>query len=94
MPVKNRSLRRARALTFASDARNLSARDGNGVTDVYQRVMTRQYGKKFKHRRPPQLGMNTSLVSAGPDGRAGAGPSSHGPPARSARSANVVRCRI
>ena len=66
----------SRALTFASDARNLSARDGNGVTDVYQRVMTRQYGKKFKHRRPPQLGMNTSLVSAGPDGRAGAGPSS------------------
>jgi hypothetical protein len=65
----------SRALTFASEARNLSARDGNGVTDVYQRVMTRQYGKKFKHRRPPQLGMNTSLVSAGPDGRAGSGPS-------------------
>jgi hypothetical protein len=66
----------SRALTFASDARNLSARDGNGATDIYQRVMTRQYGKKFKHRRPPQLGMDTSLVSAGPDGRAGSGPSS------------------
>ena len=37
--------------------------------------MTRQYGKTFKHRRPPQLGMNTSLVSAAADGRAGSGPS-------------------
>ena len=64
-----------RALTFASDARNLSSRDGNGVTDVYQRVMTRGYGRKFRGRRPPQLRMNTSLVSAGADGRAGSGPS-------------------
>ena len=63
-----------RALTFASDARNLSSRDGNGVTDVYQRVMTRGYGRKFRGRRPPQLRMNTSLVSAGADGRAGVGP--------------------
>ena len=54
-----------RALTFASDARNLSSRDGNGVTDVYQRVMTRGYGRKFRGRRPPQLRMDTSLISAG-----------------------------
>ena len=65
----------SRALTFASDARNLSSRDGNGVTDVYQRVMTRGYGRKVRGRRPPQLRMNTSLISAGADGRAGAGPS-------------------
>ena len=40
-----------RALTFASDARNLSSRDRNGVTDVYQRVMTRRYGPQGP--RPP-----------------------------------------
>jgi hypothetical protein len=65
-----------RAITFASDARNLSLRDGNGVTDVYQRVMSRRYGRRFRGRRPQFLRMDTRLVSAGPDGRAGAGPSS------------------
>ncbi len=33
----------ARAVAFAADARNLSSRDGNHATDVYQRVMTRRY---------------------------------------------------
>ena len=37
--------------------------------------MTRRYGRRFKGRRPQQLRMNTSLVSAGSDGRAGSGPS-------------------
>jgi hypothetical protein len=64
-----------RAITFASDAHNLSARDGNGVTDIYQRVMTRQYGRRFKGRRPQRLRMDTSLISAAADGNAGAGPS-------------------
>ena len=67
-----------RALTFASDARNLSARDGNGATDVYQRRMTREYGRRIKGRRVQRLRMDTSLISAGPDGRAGAG-ASHSP---------------
>ena len=42
----------SRALTFASDARNLSARDGNGVTDVYQRVMTRQLRQEVQAPPP------------------------------------------
>ena len=67
-----------RALAFASEARNLSSRDGNGVTDVYQRVMTRRYGRKVHGRRVQQLRMDTSLVSAAPDGRAGAA-ASHSP---------------
>lgn len=67
-----------RAVTFASEARNLSSRDGNGVTDVYQRVMTRRLGRAIKGLRVQSLHMDTSLVSAGPDGRAGAG-ASHSP---------------
>jgi len=67
-----------RAITFASEARNLSARDGNGVTDVYQRVMTRRYGRRIKGRRVQLLRMDTSLVSAGPDGSAGSA-ASHSP---------------
>jgi hypothetical protein len=63
-------------LTFASDASNLSARDGNGATDVFQRVMSRRYGKRVKGRRAQFLRMDTRLVSAGDDGRSGAGASS------------------
>jgi TolB protein len=66
----------ARAITFASDARNLSSRDGNGATDVYQRVMTRRYGRRIHGRRVQMLHMDTRLVSADRDGRAGAGASS------------------
>jgi hypothetical protein len=62
-------------LTFASNASNLSGRDGNGTTDVFQRVMSRRYGKKVKGRKAQLLRMDTRLVSAGTDGRAGAGPS-------------------
>ena len=64
-----------RAVTFASEARNLSSRDGNGVTDVYQRVMSRRYGPRVKGRRVQRLRMDTRLISAGPGGRAGAGAS-------------------
>jgi hypothetical protein len=64
-----------RALTFASDAGNLSSRDGNGASDVYQRVMTRRLGRKIHGRRVQQLRMDTQLVSAGRDGAAGAGAS-------------------
>jgi hypothetical protein len=62
-------------LTFASDASNLSARDGNGTTDIFQRVMSRRYGKAIKGRKSQYLRMDTRLVSSGPDGGAGAGPS-------------------
>ena len=68
----------ARAVAFASEARNLSSRDGNGATDVYQRVMTRRYGPRIHGRSAQQLRMDTRLVSADGDGRAGAGPS-HSP---------------
>jgi hypothetical protein len=64
-----------RAVTFASDARNLSSRDGNGVSDVYQRVMTRRYGARIHGRRAQRLQMDTRLISAGRGGHAGAGPS-------------------
>jgi hypothetical protein len=64
----------ARAVAFASEARNLSSRDRNGATDVYQRVMTRRYGPKLHGRRAQRLHMDTRLVSAA-GGRAGAGPS-------------------
>ncbi|MEA2132558.1 MAG: hypothetical protein QOC68_467 [Solirubrobacteraceae bacterium] len=67
-----------RAITFASEAGNLSSRDGNGVTDVYQRVMTRRYGARVHGRSVQRLHMDTRLVSAGPDGRAGAA-ASHSP---------------
>ena len=62
-------------LTFASDAANLSSSDRNGVTDVYQRAMSRRYGKKIKSRRSQFLRMDTKLVSAGANGLAGSGPS-------------------
>jgi hypothetical protein len=65
----------SRAIVWASDAHNLSSSDGNGVSDVYQRVMTRRYGPKRHHRRAQQLAMDTSLVSAASNGNAGAGPS-------------------
>ena len=65
----------SRAVAFASDARNLSRRDGNGVRDVYQRVMTRRYGPRIHGRRAQRLRMDTRLVSAARGGRAGAGPS-------------------
>jgi hypothetical protein len=65
----------ARAVVFASDARNLSFRDGNGASDVYERVMTRRYGPRIHGRRHQRLHMDTRLVSAGADRRAGAGPS-------------------
>jgi Tol biopolymer transport system component len=65
----------SRAIVWASDARNLSSSDGNGVSDVYQRVMTRRYGPKRNHHRAQQLAMDTSLVSVASDGNAGAGPS-------------------
>ncbi len=62
-------------LTFASNASTLSARDGNGTTDIFQRVMSRRYGKAIKGRKSQFLRMDTRLVSAGPDGQAGAGAS-------------------
>ena len=65
-------------LAFASEAGNLSSRDGNGVTDVYQRVMTRRYGARVRGRRAQRLQMATRLVSAGSAGRAGAA-ASHSP---------------
>jgi hypothetical protein len=65
-----------RAVTFASEARNLSPRDRNGVTDVYQRVMTRRYGRRIHGRRVQRLDMDTRLVSARPGGLAGEAPSS------------------
>ena len=65
----------ARAVTFTSDARNLSSRDGNGATDVYQRVMTRRYGRRIHGRSVQRLHMDTRLVSADGDGTAGAGAS-------------------
>jgi hypothetical protein len=65
----------ARAVAFASDARNLSSRDGNGVSDVYQRVMTRRYGPRIHGRRHQRLQMDTRLVSMARGRRAGNGPS-------------------
>ena len=44
-----------RAVTFASEARTFSSRDRNGVTDIYQRVMTRRYGTRFHGRRVQRL---------------------------------------
>jgi hypothetical protein len=65
----------AEMLSFASDAGNLSSKDGNGATDIYQRVMTRQYGPKVKGRRAQRLHMDTRLVSSDSGGRAGSGAS-------------------
>lgn len=62
-------------ITFASDASNLSSRDRNGASDVYQRGMSRRYGKKVKGRRAQYLRMETKLVSAADNGLAGSGPS-------------------
>ena len=65
----------ARALTFTSQAGNLAGGDGNGVADVYQRVMVRSYGVRVKGRRAQHLRMTTRLVSRNGAGRAGRGPS-------------------
>ena len=65
----------SRALTFASDASNLAAGDGNGAADVYQRVMVRSYGVRINRRRAQQLRMTTQLISRTDEGKAGAGPS-------------------
>src|SRR3954447_4202797 len=45
----------ARAVVFASEAGNLSLRDDNGVSDVYERVMTRRYGPRIHGRRHQRL---------------------------------------
>jgi hypothetical protein len=65
----------AETLTFASDATNLSARDRNGVSDVYQRKMSRRYGRRVRGRRAQYLRMDTRLVSADSGGNAGNGAS-------------------
>jgi hypothetical protein len=65
----------SRALTFTSQASNLSARDANGQPDVYQRVMVRRYGRRVHGRSPQYLKMDTQLVSAGAGGGAGHGAS-------------------
>ncbi len=62
-------------LTFASDASNLSSSDRNGVSDIYQRSMSRRYGKKIKGRSVQYLRMDTKLVSVGSNGLAGSGAS-------------------
>ena len=62
-------------LTFASDAANLSSSDRNGVSDIYQRSMSRRYGKKIKGRSVQYLRMDTKLVSVGSNGLAGSGAS-------------------
>jgi hypothetical protein len=64
-----------RALTFASDASNLAPGDGNGMPDVYQRVMVRSYGARINRRRAQGLRMATQLVSRTDAGRAGSGAS-------------------
>ena len=65
----------ADALTFASDAANLSARDRNGATDIYQRTMARRYGPKIKGRSAQFLRMDTRLVSSDGGGNTGSGAS-------------------
>ena len=67
----------SRALTFASDASNLAAGDGNGAADVYQRVMVRSYGRRINRRRAQHLRMTTQLISRTDAGRAGSGPSTN-----------------
>ncbi len=62
-------------ITYASDASNLSSRDRNGASDIYQRTMSRRYGKKIKGKRVQYLRMTTKLVSAADNGMAGSGPS-------------------
>jgi hypothetical protein len=65
----------ADTLTYASDASNLSSRDGNGASDVYQRHMSRRYGKKVHGRSAQFLRMDTRLISADGSGSAGNGAS-------------------
>lgn len=65
----------SRALTFTSDASNLAPGDGNGASDVYQRVMVRSYGLRINRRRAQHLRMTTQLISRTNGGRAGNGPS-------------------
>lgn len=55
----------ARALAFTSDAANLVGGDGNGASDVYQRVMVRAYGRRVHGHSPQYLKMTNVLVSRG-----------------------------
>jgi Tol biopolymer transport system component len=66
--------RAGKAIVFASDARNLSPADHNGVTDVYERTFNRHY-VHIKHHGEQVLEFKTILVSAGGSGAAGNGPS-------------------
>ena len=62
-------------VTFASDASNLTSRDRNGVSDIYQRGMSRRYGQTIKGRHVQYLRMETKLVSSDSNGLAGSSPS-------------------
>ena len=65
----------ARSLVFTSSAPNLVPRDGNGTYDVFQRTMTRAYGRAVRGHRPQYLQMANRLISQAADRSAGSGPS-------------------
>ena len=65
------------SVSFTSDAGNLAGRDGNGVTDVYQKTfyLPTQTSKQRRHHRKRVMKLNTRLISATAAGVAGNGPS-------------------
>jgi hypothetical protein len=68
--------RAGKNVVFASTAGNLSPADHNGVLDVYERSFIR----KFTHiagKGVQNFGFATKLVSSGPSGKAGNGPSTN-----------------
>jgi hypothetical protein len=69
--------RAGKAVAFTSEARNLARGDFNARPDVYLRTMNRKFVHLGHGRGMQTLSLRTRLVSAGPRGRAGNGPSRH-----------------
>jgi TolB protein len=66
-----------KAVVFTSRASNLTARDGNGNTDVFERTFVRKYAHVGRGKGVQAFKFNTKLVSANGAGAAGNGASSH-----------------
>lgn len=69
--------RAGKAVVFTSRASNLTPRDGNGNTDVFERTFVRAYAHMGNGKGVQAFSFVTKLVSANATGAAGNGASSH-----------------
>jgi hypothetical protein len=69
--------RAGKAVVFTSRASNLTPRDGNGNTDVFERTFVRKFAHVGNGKGVQAFSFATKLVSANGSGAAGNGASSH-----------------